>query len=134
MRLGKFNSLISFAGFTTGAGTSDAQFGPNNILYCRSGKKAQFPLNKKMSDRGLIISLYFKPYSSGSASNQTIFSIRDATTITLLFGSYYHKETKKINFWIYRSSNFETILTSDTSVGEGNFAPGSETYCIVYLC
>ena len=112
------------AGYSTTQSAEDPTFGRYNILRCRAGQIASFPLNATISRNGLIVALDFYPYSDGRPT-QTIFSIRDTSTNTISLRLDFILTFNTINIWIEPSPAsryyvFDSAITSQISIATGN--------------
>ena len=85
-------------GYSISHSSQDPTFGPYNILMCRSGQIASFPLNTSISQDGLVVAFDFFPYSGGLAT-QTIFSIRDTATNFISLRLDYILSSGTLNIW-----------------------------------
>ena len=86
-------------GYSASQSTQDPSFGLYNMLMCRPGQIASFPLNSSISKSGLIVAMDIYPHPSGS-STQTIFSIRNTETNYISLRCDYFRDSGALNIWI----------------------------------
>ena len=101
------------------------EFGPYNILMCRPGKIASFPLNASISQSGLVVALDFYPYPAPFGSSfQAIFSIRNSATNFISIVCYYIRSVGSLNIIISETANsyqlFDSTIYSSIPVLSGN--------------
>ena len=75
------------------------EFGPYNMLLCRPGQIASFPLNGSILKGGLVVAMDIYPYWNGSA-RQPIFSLRDTSQNAVSLAAFYFTATKVISMQI----------------------------------
>ena len=66
---------------------------------CRPGKIASFPLNQTISSKGLVVAMDYYAYPT-SLDTQTIFSIRDVTTNSVILRFDHRLVSSTLNIWI----------------------------------
>ena len=87
------------------------EFGPYNILMCRPGKIASFPLNASISQSGLVVALDFYPYPPPfGSSSQAIFSIRNSATNLISIVCYYDRNVGSLNIMITDTTHSYYLL------------------------
>lgn len=101
------------------------EFGPYNMLMCRSGKIASFPLNASISQSGLVVALDFYPYLPPFGTNyQAIFGIRNSATNLIPIVCYYIRDVGSLNIMITDTSNsyqlFDSTIYSSIPILSGN--------------
>ena len=120
------SSIIDpIAGYSSSYSNQDPLFGPYNMLMCRPGKIASFPLNSSISKTGLDVAMDFYPYSDES-SIQTIFSIRNTATNFVSLRCDYFSSTGSLNIWINPNPSvgnpyyvFNTATTTSVPIRNG---------------
>ena len=87
------------------------EFGPYNILMCRPGKIASFPLNASISQSGLVVALDFYPYPPPFGSSyQAIFGIRNSATNFISIVCYYIRDAGSLNIMITDTTHSYYLL------------------------
>ena len=89
----------SVVGYSLSQSTQTPLLGPYNVLMCRPGEIASFPLNSSITKEGLIVAMDFYPYSDGP-STQTIFSIRNTASSFISLRVDYFLPSETLNIWI----------------------------------
>ena len=89
-------------------------FGPYNILQCRSGQIASFSLNASIFKDGLVVAMDFYPYS-GESAIQTIFSIRNTATGFISLRVDYHRTLGTLNILVTSIGTASYLLDETTT-------------------
>ena len=100
---------------STSQSSEDPEFGPYNVLMCRPGQIASFPLNEAISQSGLVVAFDFYPYPAPHGSNiQTIFSIRNTATNFISLRCDYFQGIAALNLLIFETSTAYYLLDANT--------------------
>jgi hypothetical protein len=110
-------------GYSASQSAQGPAFGPYNVLMCRSGKIASFPLNTSISQDGLVVAFDFYPYSGGPMI-QTIFSIRDKSTNFISLRLDYLLSPGTINIWGYPLTRSPSYLLDSTTAANLSITTG----------
>lgn len=95
------SNFLALGRALSNAGASP-NFGPYNMLNCRSQNITSFPLTAPNSD-GLVVAFDFKPYS-GTSSIQPIMTVRSISMAQSMVKVDYIQSNSSILIWYYDSS------------------------------
>ena len=104
--------------------SDDPTFGSYNMLNCRNGKMASFPLNASISNKGLIVAMDYYPFIKTSAT-QTVFSIRNTDTGFISLRLDYILAESSLNIWYEGVTGAYYVFQSSTTalipIAAGNY-------------